>query len=797
MNGLLQDLRYALRQLRKSPGFTAVAVMTLALGIGTNTAMFSVINAALLRPLPYKDPARIVVFDGVSAVDATGLARSAGWVESSRTLEDITIYETGQLNLAGASEPERVPAVAISSRFFPLLGIAPQIGSGTLSTEQESGKERVALISDGLWRSRYASDPGIAGRTIHLNGEMFTIGGVTPAGFNFPQQSEIWLLLPKAGRYRVFTTPGIVVTQLGRLRPGVSRAQARAELETIARREPRGGYGKAGPLIQLATLHEHLTGSLRASLFVLFAAVGLVLLIACVNVANLLLARNTGRLREMAIRTAIGARRWSLVRPMLVESLLLSGSGAVIGAAAGSTLVSLAPHFISSMAPSTHPQLDSRVFFFTFGAALITGMVCGILPAWQLSKIDPNDALKDGAPSFALSPTGGRHRLGSVLAASEIAMALILLIGSGLLIRSLANLLQVNPGFRTDHLLTARIDLAGHDYQAPQQRAAFFDEVTERMRMLPAVRNAAVTSAVPLGNDIVLGFYCGIEGQPTPPEGNGVTYSAVSPGYFQTMGIPLVGGRDFTVGDRAQAKQVVVVSQKTAKQFWPNQNPLGKRITILDPPQWMEVVGVTEDVRSWDLAEPASTAIYVPLQQAPPSLAFLTVETRGAATSVAADLRRVVQGVDKNEPVSSIRSGSELLAQSTADPRSRTLVLGIFSGLALLLAAIGVYGIMAHLVSRRTHEIGVRIALGARPSEVSKLVLWQGTKLALAGIAMGLAGGIALTRFLSSSLYGVRSLDPETFAVVSALLFAITVTASYIPARRAAEVDPVVALRYE
>ena len=796
MTGLLQELRYALRQLRKSPGFTAVAIITLSLGIGANTAMFTIIDSALLRPLPYKESGRIVVFDGVSAVDRGGLGHWADWVNKSRTLEDITVYETGQVNLVGASEPERVPAVAVSPRFFPLLGIVPEIGRAALSKEEGSGKERAALISDGLWRSQYAADPGIVGRVIRLNDQTYTILGVTPPGFSFPQQSAIWLF-SDADKHRIFTTPAVVITQMGRLRQGVSLAQARAELEVFARQEPRDDSEKTGPVIQLATLHEHLTGNVRSSLFVLFVAVGFVLLIACANVANLLLARNTGRLREMAIRTAIGARRWNLIRPMLIEGLLLSVSGTATGAAVGTTLATLSSHFISSMPLATRPALDARVFVFTFGVALFTGLLCGILPAWQLSKTDPNEALKDGAPGIALSPASSRHHLGNILAASEVGLALILLIGSGLLIRSLANLLQVNPGFRTDHLLTARIDLAGQEYAVPQQRAAFFEQVLERMKMLPAVRNAAVTSNVPLGKDMMVGFYCGIEGHSNAQEGSLALYSEVSPSYFSTMGIPLVQGRDFSASDRGGTKPVVVVSQKTAKQFWPNENPVGKRITIQDPPQWMEVIGVAEDVRSWDLGEPPSTAIYVPLLQRPPNLAFLAVETRNASTSLAADMRRIVQGVDKNEPISSIRSGDELLSQSTADPRSRTLLLGIFSSLALLLAAIGVYGIMAHLVSRRTHEVGIRIALGARPSDVLKLVLWQGTKLSLAGIAVGLAGALGLTRFLSSSLYGVRPLDPQIFGAVSGLLFVIALAASYIPARRAANVDPMVALRYE
>jgi putative ABC transport system permease protein len=797
MNGLLQDVRYALRQLRNKPAFASTAVLTLALGIGANTAMFSVINAVLLRPLPYKDPGRIVVFDGISSVDHSNSGREwADWAAKSKALEDITVYQTGQLNLADVAEPERVPAVAVSPRFFALLGIAPEMGRAALSPDEESGNPHVALISNGLWRSHCGADPGIVGRVIHLNGRAFTIIGVTPPGFAFPQQSEIWLLHPQAGRFPIFTTAAIVITQMGRLRPGVNLAQARTELQVFAQESKRSEDDRNSP-IQISTLHENLTRNVRSSLLVLFASVGFVLLIACANVANLLLARNSGRLRELAIRSAVGATVWDLMRPLLTESCLLSIAGAGAGLAVAKAVVLLAGHLIPSPSLPARPDLDAAVLLFTLGIAVMIGLLCGIAPALQLSKIDPNEALKDGSPDLSISSMGARHRLSNWLATAEVGLALMLLIGSGLLIRSLVNLVRSHPGFRTDHLMTARVDLAGPAYQTPQQRVAFFDQVSERIKTIPGVRSAAFTSNVPLSKDLMIGFFCGIEGISKPQQGPLALYYAAAPGYFGTMGIPLLEGRDFNERDRAGAQPAVIVSQSAARQFWPNQYPIGKHITIQDPARWMEVVGVVGDVKDGDLSDGPAAEIYVPIQQQPPSLAFLVVETTSAPAALAADIRRLIQSADKSEPVSSFRTGSELLSLSTSDPRQHSLLLSVFSCLALVLAAVGVYGIMAHAVARRRHEIGVRTALGAQSSDVFKLVLWQGAKLALAGVGIGLAGSFGLTRFLQTFLYGVSAFDPETFVLVSLLLLAVTLLASYIPARRAAKVDPMVALRYE
>ncbi len=806
MGTLLRDLRYGIRMLLRTPGFTAVVVVTLALGIGANTAMFSVVNAVLLRPLPFKDPGRIIVFQGVSALDfnpfGNRVALWPGWVEKSKTLEDISLYEAGELNLVGAEEAERVTAAAVTGHFFALLGIAPLRGRTFLSQELESGYAAISVISYRLWRERYASDPSAVGRVIHLNGKPFTIVGVMPPAFNFPRQSDVWLPMPMSPEQRIFSTAAILVTQLGRLRPRVTLRQARAELELFARQLSQQRGEKEQPEIELAGLHQHLVQNLRPSLLVLFGAAGLVLLIACANVANLLLARNTGRRRELAIRAAIGAGRGNLMRQLLTESLLLSVSGGGIGLLLGAGGAALARRF-TPPAPGLAGdiRLDGWVSLFTFGAAVLTGLLCGFAPALRFSKVNLNEALKEGAPSSWLLglAAGSRHRLSGILGACEVALALMLLMGAGLLIRSLVNLLQVNPGFRTQNLLTARIDLGGPGYAMPQQRVAFLERVTESLKLLPSVRSAAFTNDVPMGAGLWVAFGCGIEGSSTPKAQNGpmALFMSVSAGYFRTMGIPLLKGRTFNGHDREGATPVVIVSQTMARQFWPSQDPLGKRITKQDPPQWMEVVGVVGDVRTWDPSEEPWAEMYVPIQQEPPQAAFLVVETARAPAALATEVRKAVQSVDKDEPVSSIRSVDELLSQATADPRFRTLLLGIFSGLALLLAVVGIYGIMAYWVSRRTHEIGIRMALGAKGNDVLRMVVWHGMRLTLVGVALGLAGAFALTRLLASLLYGVRPSDPETFAAVSLLVIAAAFVASYVPAWRATRVDPIAALRYE
>jgi putative ABC transport system permease protein len=802
---LVRDLKYAFRLLRNNAGFTAVVIATLALGIGANTAMFSVAEAVLLRRLPFRDPETIVVFHGIAALEFNSLgsdvARWSEWVEKSRTLEEIAVYQTGELNLAGAGEAERVPAVAVSRNFFPLLGISASRGRTFLPQELQPGYEPVALISYRLWRERYASDPGAVGRTIRLNGRPFTVVGVMPPEFGFPERSDVWLPLPMSPEQRLFSTAAIVVTQLGRLRRNATLLQAHAELELFAQQASEAHGETERPEIELATLHQHLVKNLRPSVLVLFAAVVLVLLIACANVANLLLARNSGRLREMAIRSAIGADRWNLIRQSLTESLLLSISGGAVGMLLGLGGTSLARHVAASAFPSGEIKFDSWVFFFALSAAMLTGLLCGLLPAWQLSNVDPNEALKEGATNSGFGlPTDSRRRLHGILGAGEIALAFMLLIGAGLLIRSLANLLQVDPGFRTNNLLTARIDLAGPGYATSQRRAAFFDRVTERLKLLPSVQSVALTNKVPLSKSLEVGFSCGIEGSRTPTarEGPMALYFSASSSYFSTMGIPFLSGRAFNDRDRAGAKRVVIVSRRMAAEFWPNQDPLGKRITIQDPPQWMEVVGVVGDVRTWDLGEEPWTEMYVPILQEPPDLVFLVVEAADVPrTGLALDIQSVVHSIDKDEPISSIRSVDEILAQSTGDPRFRTLLLGIFSSIALLLAAVGIYGIMAHSVSKRTHEIGIRMALGAERKDVLHMVVRQGTKLTLVGIVLGFAGGVGLTRFLSNFLYGVRAFDPTTFAGASLVLIGVALMASYIPARRATKVDPIVALRYE
>lgn len=807
MGMIIANLRYALRGLRNRPVFTVVSVVTMAVGIGANTTMFSVTQAVLLRPLPFRDSERIVVFRGIAALEfnhlGTDRARWSEWVEKSKTLEEIAVYQTGELNLAGKGQAERVPAVAVSGKFFALLGISALEGRTFLPQETDAGYERVALISFRLCRDKYASTGEALGQTIRLNGLLFSIVGVMPPDFRFPEQSDVWIPFPIMPEDRVFSAAALVVTQLGRLRAGVTLQNVHSELQLFLQ-QANSVHGESEyPEIELATLHQHLVKNLGSSVLVLFAAVTLVLLIACVNVANLLLAHNSGRSRELAIRSALGADRWTLIQQLLTESLLLSLFGGAAGLLLGIGGTFLASDLMPSAISPGAIKFDAWVFVFGLATAIATGILCGLLPAWQLSDVNPNEVLRESGTNAGpiFSNTSWRRRLGGLLCAGEIALAFMLLIGAGLLIRSLATLLQVRPGFRANNLLTARVDLAGPAYATAVQRAEFFDQVVERLKLLPTVQNVAVTNNVPLSKNLEVGFSCGIEGSRTPTARDGprALYFDASPDYFGTMGIPLLSGRAFNEFDREDAKRVVIVSRRTAAEFWPNLNPIGKRITIEDPPKWLEVVGVVGDVRTWDLSEEPWNEIYVPVLQDPPTLAFLIVEAENAVhpSTLAVDVQSAVHTIDQNEPVSSIRGMDEILAESTGDPRFRTLLLGIFSSLALSLAAVGIYGIMAHSVTNRTREIGIRMALGAQRRDVLRMILLRGVKLTIAGTILGLSGGIALTRFLSEFLYGITALDPTTFVAAWFVLLVVALVATYIPARRATRVSPIVALRYQ
>ena len=805
---IFQDLRYALRQLRRSPGFTLVAVVTLALGIGVNTAMFSVIHAVLLRPLPFKESGRIVEFDGLSATETgelrSGVSGQSGWVAKSETLEDVAVYTPVELNLTGAGEARRAAAAAVGGRFFSLFGMVAWRGSVAALESPAREYPPVALISYRLWRDQYGFGPDTIGRTVDLNGRSFTIAGIMPPNFNFPKQTEIWIPMPARPEQGILPARGIVVKQIGRLRPRITMAQARTELALFAQQQALELGEKDVPRVKIESLESRLVEPLRPSLLTLMGAVGLVLFIACANVASLLHARNAARVQEMAVRIAHGASRADLFRQFLTESMVLAFAGAVFGLILGSSGTALARYFLPALSSFFFVpdiRLEPVVFLFTLGVAVLTGLFCGVVPALRVSKVNVSDAVKQGAYSEQTSNPVGRRFLAGALRACEVAVALMLLIGAGLLLRSLGKLLNVNPGFNGRGLLTARVDLVGPSYAAPAQRAEFFAKLGEQLHGLPSVGNVAVTNDFPLSRGVSQGFYCGAEGTPTPNARNGAMalYFSVSPGYFRALGLPLLAGRAFDDGDHRGAREVVIVSRILAQRLWPDQDPIGKRMTIQDPPDWMEVVGVAGDVRSWDLAEDPWPQMYVSLEQRPPESAFIVVQSASPSSRpvTADELIRAVRNIDRNEPVSSIRTMDEILAQSTAQPRFRTLLLSAFGGLALLIAIVGISGTVSYSVSRRTREIGVRMALGADQVDVVSTVVRQGMVPALAGVAVGLGGAFACTRLMASLLYGVQAFDPPTVVAACVALVLSAGVASFVPARRAARIDPMVALRYE
>ncbi len=806
LEALLQDARYGLRQLRHNPGFTAIAVVTLALGIGANTAMFSVVNAVLLRPLPFRDPGRLVAIEGISAVRIAHLngfpnfiAGWEDWVAKTRTLRGVSIYDTAGVNVAGGEQPEHLPAAAVSANFFQLLGVGAARGRTFLPQEGAPG-HAVAIISYDLWQGRFAADRSIAGKVIDLAGKPYTVVGVMPPGFEFPGDTQIWVPSFGTVAMTLFGQQAVAIRAVARLKRGITPEQARSELTVFLEHMNQGHAGPFSSKVTVTPLRLDLVKNVRSVLLVLMGAVGLVLLIACADVANLLMARNTGRAHELAIRAAMGAGRRRLLRQLLTESLVLSLSGGAAGLAIGAGGVRLARALISpSLMPRQTIHLDGWVLIFTLAVAVATGVVSGLLPAFGSSKVVLTEALKEsGGRSVPHASLSGSHRLRWGLGSMEVALALILLIGASLLIESLFTLSNVNPGFRSHHLLTARFFLTGPAYRPSGRQTAFYEQVLNRVRAQHGVREAAFVTSLPLGGGVSLMYSVGLEGTPTANPDTSrkwAIYCRVSPDYFRAMGIPLLEGRAFNELDRTGSPPVVVVSRTMARRFWPGQDPIGKRITMFGPPQWMTVVGIVGDVRHWGLSEQPDAEMYIPLFQVPPESAFLVVHSDGPVT--ASDLRRAVHGVDPSEPVTFVRTVQELISVATAGPRFRAEVLGIFAGLALLLALIGVYGVVSYSVARRTHEIGIRMALGAQGSDVLRLLMRQGIALAGAGLCVGIGGALALTRLLSSLLYGVRPTDPPTFVAASLILTGATLLACYIPARRALKIDPMTALRHE
>ncbi len=806
INELFQDVRFGLRQLRRNPGFAAVVIMTLALGIGGNTAVFSVVNAVLLRPLPFKNPGRLVQIRGVVPLKFTtgsGLEWRS-WAKGTKTLEDISVYATGDVNWAGGGRPMRASAAEVSGAFFQMLGTQPIEGRTFAASDEAASQPSVVILSYSLWKTRWPSGGSAIGETIQINGRPFTVIGVMPRGFNFPNRRQLWFPFALALPGPIFGDNVFIPATLARLRPGFSIHQVVAEMEVTAKRDATGDKSGYPPQIQVLPLHRALVGNTRQALLLLFGAVGLVLLIACADAANLLLSRNAGRVREVAVRSALGASRWRLIRQLLAESILLSLTGGAVGLLLGWC----ATKFVRALIPSTVPLtsgigMDRWVLGFTFAVAVGTGIFAGLLPVLRSTRVNLTETLKEGGPDAHASSGGGTVRLRTAFGVAEIALAFVLLAGAALTIRSFADLIRVKPGFRTDHLISTRVALLGPAYKTQSSKTQFYDRVLRRAQALPGVRGAAFVSALPLAQRSWALIGLDVEGHPhtskldekhlTP-----TIYATITPGYFRVMGIALLKGRYFNAYDAERSTPVAVISQSVARSYWGKGNPLGKRFRFAGTGnQWFKVVGVVTDVRGIGLSIAPKPRVYFPMVQRPAQAAFLVVRTAGAPMAVAGSLTDIVRSVDPEEPVSSYETMQQILSQSVASPKFRSVLLGAFAVLALLLAMAGVYGIMSYSVSQRQHEIGIRMALGAKKSDVLKMVVGQGLKLALIGVAIGIAGALALTRFLSSLLYGVKPTDPLTFIAVSLILLAVALVACYIPARRAAKVDPMVALRYE
>ena len=805
LESLWQDCRYGARMLWKNAGFTAVAALVLALGIGANTSLFSVVNAVLLRPLPFPDAERIVWFDGIN--QARGITTSnlsppdyKDWEQQAGAFERTAAYVTGSANLsAEGGEPERVQRVSVTAGFFPVLGVGPALGRALSPEDEAPGAEDVVVISHALWRGRFGADPNVSGRRINVNGKPHTVVGVMPPSFDYPRQSQMWTpFKPERSAER---RDNRFVFVLARLRPGATVEEAQAQIDTISGRlGQQYPETNAGWSARLTRLHERTVRDVRASLLLLLGAVGFVLLIACANVANLLLARAAARRREIALRTALGAGRLRVVRQLLTESLML----AALGGAAGLALSLFLTRLLVAISPANLPRLndvgmDWRVLGFTVGLVCVVGLLFGLAPALQASRADLSESLKEG--SRGSSEGRGRNRVRSALVVSEVALSLLLLVGAGLLVRSFLLLGDVNPGFDPANVLTMRLSLPSATYPEPGRRVEFFRELTRRVEALPGVEAAGAAISLPLGGttlSVGRGFVR--EGNPLAAEhAFDAGYVVVTPGYLRAMRIPLKSGREFTDRDAADAPPVAVINESLARRMFPGEDPVGKRLTAWRDEKFArEVVGVAADVKMGQMESEDAPQVYVPLaQNATWGSLSLAVRTTVEPESLAGAVRGAVLALDKNQPVYDVRTMDDVRSASVAGRRMVVILFGVFAVLALLLAAIGIYGVLSYAVAQRTHEIGIRVALGARRMDVLRLVVGQGMRLVMLGVGLGVAGAFAVTRLLESLLFGVSATDPATFAGVAAILSAVALLACYIPARRATRVDPMVALRYE
>jgi putative ABC transport system permease protein len=803
---MFQDLRFGLRMLLKNPGFTLVAVLTLALGIGANTAIFSVVNALILRPLPYPDSEQLVWVEEVSkktndSQPAWG-AHFLDWQENSQTLESIAAQDGGARTLTGVGEPERVEVGQISASFLPLFGVQPLPGGRNISAaEDRPGGERVAILSYELWQRRYNGDQDIVGRSVTLNDANFTVIGVAPENFRYFQNFDVWLPLALDPVAQLAGDARYYGTTVARLKPGVSIEQAQAEMDALSQRyemtRPEG-KSRIESRTRLVPLQEYLLGERRRPLLVLLGAVGLVLLIACANVANLLLARAGAREKELAIRGALGAGRLRLARQLLTECLLLATAGSAAGLLLASWITGLigslnSTNALGEIGRVTATTIDLRVLGFTLLITLATGLLFGLLPALRLSRTDLNVSLKEGGRGGGLHGRGLRN----ALMVSEVALAIVLLIGAGLLIRSFVKLLDVDPGYRAENLLTAKISLPPR-YRDNSQRAQFYERILQRLAALPGVASVGATSHLPL-TGYNMGATLRVEGRaPQPGEREpSAPVARVNPDYFRTMGISLRAGRLINDGDTQESPSVALLSETLARRLFPNGDPLGKRLSVAG--LGATVIGVVNDIRYMGLDGDIEQAVYLSYRQLPRSGMSLVLRGAVEPSSLAPALRNAVREIDPALPIYDVMTMNERLSlsNSVAERRFNMLLLGGFAALALLLAGLGVYGVISYVVTQRTREIGIRMALGAQSADVARLFIKQGMALVMLGVALGLVGAFALTRVMRSLLFNVSANDPMTFVCVALLLSLIALAACYLPARRAARIDPLASLRRE
>ncbi len=805
---LWQDLRYGARMLLKNPGFTAVAVVTLALGIGANSAIFSVINVLLLRQLPYRDPDKLVqvwetvVKRGRNTVTAS-YPNFADWRDQNQVFEQVAAYSGGGYILTGTADPERIQGAIVSPSFFPMLGIKPIVGRVFLPEEDHPNKVFSVVISERLWWRRFNSDPHIIGKTVGIDDESFTVIGVV-AGVTdlskLPNDTELWL--PISFGVALNTRRGHYLNVMARLKPGVTREQAQANMDYIA-----GALAAQYPDankdhgLRLVPLQEQIVGDFKLALLVLLGAVALVLLIASANVANMLLARAGSRRREIAIRIALGAGRFRLIRQLLTESLLLS----IFGGAIGLLLALYGVYLLVTFGPADLPRakeiaVDGSVLGFTLAVSLLTGIIFGLVPALQASRPDLNETLKDSGRSATGS--AGHRRMRSLLVVSEIALSLVLLVGAGLLMRSFLKLQAVNPGFNPQNLLTGRISLSESKYNTEASVIAFYDQLLERIKSLPGVRSAAIRTYIPIAANegyanrsfFIEGRLADLADRPT------AFHNYVSPDLFHTMEIPILKGRPFDKQDVQKAQKVIIINETLARRDFPGEDPIGKRMTYKTNPMeedWATVVGIVKDTKPRVLDGESVAEMYMPFAQEPDSSMAFMIRTNSKPEGIIAAVHQTVQSLDKDQPVYGDITLESVMSEAVAKPRFRTFLLGVFAVVALILAMVGIYGVVSYTVTHRTHELGIRIALGAQTSDILKLVVGYGMALALAGVVIGLVASFALMRVMSQLLFDVKPTDLPTFGIITLLLISVALLACCLPGYRAMKVDPMIALRCE